>query len=98
MSLEAARTRRRMHQAHLAQMLPESGVATLMGYSLCPIHSPVFQTVAVCDAGAAEVTTQAAVATAIPTTCIGSSPDHRALICLAGLDAMLDCRFVVIRL
>lgn len=53
MSLEAARTRMRLHQAYLEKMVANSGEATLLGYSLCPIRSPVFQNVTVCDRGTA---------------------------------------------
>ncbi len=40
MSLEAARTRARVEAARVAQLLPESGTATLLGYPIAVIRSP----------------------------------------------------------
>lgn len=75
MSLEAARTRMRLHQAYLATLLPESGATTLMGMSVCPIRSPVFQTVSIRDSVSARL---AVVATAAPSSACTELPPDRA--------------------
>ena len=67
----------RMHQAYLATLLPESGATLLMGISLCPIRSPVFQAVNIDDIGSAAL---AAVVTANPSSdCTESPPDRASL-------------------
>ena len=48
-SLEAARTRARIHAAYVAQALPAVGGVTLLEYAVMPVLSPVFQVICIPD-------------------------------------------------
>ena len=56
-SLEAARTRARIHAAYVAQALPAVGGVTLMEYAVVPLLSPVFEVTCIPDNPAKKIAT-----------------------------------------